>query len=152
MSSPPSDSAPDLAREAALASDLRVLLGRLRRRLREETPSDGLSWPQLVALARLEREGPASVTGLAHAEGMRPQSMGPTVAALEEAGLVLGTPDPADGRRTLYAPTDAGRERVLALRAAREDWLARTLHARLSDAEQAELARAVELLRRLADA
>jgi DNA-binding MarR family transcriptional regulator len=82
---------------------------------------------------------------------MRPQSMAPVIAALEGAGLVSGAPDPADGRQTLLSLTEACRKWVEEGRAARQDWLIRTLQARLSLQEQDELAKAVELLKRLVD-
>jgi DNA-binding MarR family transcriptional regulator len=82
---------------------------------------------------------------------MRAQSMGPLVAALEAAGLVSGTPDPADGRQTILSPTDACRKWIQEGRAARQDWLTRTIQARLSPREQEDLAASVELLKRLAD-
>lgn len=135
----------------ALAADLRVLLGRLRRRVREQTGGGELPPAQVDVLHQLEREGPCTIARLARAQGMRPQSMGANVAALEAAGLVAGAPDAADGRQTLWSLTPACVVRIAAGRAAREDWLARTIQDRFSAAEQAELARGVALLRRLAD-
>jgi DNA-binding MarR family transcriptional regulator len=82
---------------------------------------------------------------------MRPQSMGPLVAALEAAGLVSGAPDPADGRQTILSLTDACRKRIQEGRAARQDWLTRTIQARLSTREQEDLAASIELLKRLVD-
>lgn len=82
---------------------------------------------------------------------MRPQSMGPVIAALEGAGLVSGAPDPNDGRQTLLSLTDACRKWAQEGRAARQDWLTRTIQARLSPQEQDELAAVVELLKRLID-
>ena len=143
---------PAAAREAAVAADLRVVLGRLIRRLREEAPRGDLSWSQTAVLGRLDREGPTTVTALARAEGVRQQSMGATVAALEAVGFVSGAPDPADGRRTLWSLTPACRVWIATRRAAREDWLSRAIHARLAPAEQDALAAAVALLARLVDA
>jgi DNA-binding MarR family transcriptional regulator len=77
--------------------------------------------------------------------------MGPLVAALEAAGLVSGAPDPADGRQTILSLTDACRKRIQEGRAARQDWLTRTIQARLSTREQEDLAASVELLKRLVD-
>jgi DNA-binding MarR family transcriptional regulator len=82
---------------------------------------------------------------------MRAQSMGPLVAALEAAGLVSGAPDPADGRQTILSLTDACRKWIQEGRAARQDWLTRTIQARLSPREQQDLAASVELLKRLVD-
>jgi DNA-binding MarR family transcriptional regulator len=136
---------------AAMAADLRGLLGQLRRKLREQTDPEDFTWSQKTALTRLEREGPSTVTALAQAEGVRPQSMGATIATLEAAGLVAGAPDPNDGRRTLLSLTDACRDWILASRAAREDWLFRAIQTRFSPDEQVELARAVDLLKRLVE-
>ncbi len=95
----------DDAHAMALAGDLRVVIGQLRRRLREQSGFGDLSWSQTSVLSRLDREGPGTVTSLARAEGMRPQSMGATVSALEAAGLVSGSPDPKDGRQTILSLT-----------------------------------------------
>jgi DNA-binding MarR family transcriptional regulator len=136
-------------RDSALASDLHVLIGQLRRRLREQGSVGDLTHSQVTALRHLERAGPATITALARTEGMRSQSMGATIAALESAGLVSGAPDPHDGRQTLWSLTPECRERLRASRAAREDWLLRTIRAKLSSQEQAELAHALELFKRL---
>ena len=61
-----------------------------------------------------------------------------------------GSPDPADGRQTLLTLTDSCRTWIAASRAAREDWLARTIETRLTPDEVTELNHAVALLKRLA--
>jgi DNA-binding MarR family transcriptional regulator len=138
-------------RAADMASELRVVLGRLKRRLREHANKGDLSLSQMAVLGCLDREGASTVTTLARAEGVRPQSMGAIVAALEEAGLVSGRPDPADGRQIMLSLTAAAREWIKASRAAREDWLAQAIRSHLSPSEQEELARAAGLLRRIVD-
>jgi DNA-binding MarR family transcriptional regulator len=135
----------------ALAAELRVVIGSLKRRLRDKANLGELTWSQLSALGHLERDGPATVTKLAKADGVRPQSMGATVAALQAAGLVLGTPHPDDGRQTILSLTDACRTWIKASRAAREDWLGNAIETKLSAEERQTLATAVALLRRLAD-
>lgn len=142
---------PPSARASALAEDLRLLIGRMKRRLREQGEHGDLTPSQVAVLLRIEKDGPATVSNLARAEGMRPQSMSSAIAALEAAGHVRGTPDPDDGRQTLMSLTDACRERIRAGRAARQDWLSRAITARLTPREQDELAAAVALLRRLID-
>ncbi|MGF6673742.1 MarR family winged helix-turn-helix transcriptional regulator [Paraburkholderia tuberum] len=134
-----------------LAEDLRVLAGKLRRRLREESHVGDFTPSQVQVLSLLEREGPATVTSLARAHGMRPQSMGETLAVLKAAGLVSGTPDPNDGRQTVLSLTPSFRKKVKASRAAREDWLYRTIQTRFTAAEQQQLATGVDLLKRLVD-
>ena len=139
------------ARVHELAGDLHAVLGKLKRRLREQASAGELTSSQISVLGRIEREGPATVTALARAERMRPQSMGANIAALEAAGLVQGSPDPADGRQTLLSLTDACRDWMRAGRAARADWLLRAIQEHLAPAEQEQLADAVELLQRIAD-
>jgi DNA-binding MarR family transcriptional regulator len=139
------------ANAAALAQELRALFGKLKRRLREQAHVGDLTPSQVSVLLRLEKDGPATASSLARAEGMRPQSIGPIIAALEAAGLVSGAPHPTDGRQTILSLTAACRKLVQDGRAARQDWLSRTIQARLSLQEQKDLAAAVELLKRFVD-
>ncbi len=136
---------------AAIAQDLRSVVSKLKRRLRDQADVGDLTPTQASVLVRLEKGGPMTTSNLARAEGMRPQSMGSVIAALEAAGLVTGTADPNDGRQTILSITEACRQRIEEGRAARQDWLSRTIEARLSGAEQDHLLSAVKLLRRLAD-
>jgi DNA-binding MarR family transcriptional regulator len=130
-----------------LAEELRATLGRLIRRLRAEP---GPPAPQLTVLGRLDRHGSASISDLADAERMRPQSMAQTVRDLETAGLVSRRPDPDDRRRMFVDLTPAGREALHATRARRNTWLAEMLEQQL-DARERELVRdAIALLDRIA--
>ena len=135
-----------------VAAELRALVGALKRRLREQADVGDLTPSQTSVILRLEREGRATASNLARAEGMRPQSMATVIAALEAAGLVSGAPDPGDGRQTLLSLTEACRRQFQEGRAARQDWLARALQARLSQDELRTVAAAVGLLKRLVDA
>lgn len=150
MKSEKKRSDPESARALALAAELRVAIGRLSRRMREQTQRGALTWSQQSVLNRLDRDGPATVTALARAEGVRPQSMGATVSILQDGGFVAGKPDPTDGRQTILSLTAAGREMVSAGRAARQGWLFQAIRSELTPAEQKALAPCVELLERLA--
>lgn len=132
-----------------LATELRAVVGQIKRWMQQQSSFGDLTASQVAVLARLERDGAATATALAHAEGMRPQSMGAIVAALQAAGLVEGAPDPRDGRQTLLSLTPVCRETIDAGRLARQDRLHRAIEARLTPAEQADLLKAVALLRRL---
>jgi DNA-binding MarR family transcriptional regulator len=137
------------ATTALLAHELRETVGKVIRRLRAE-PGPPLA--QLAVLSRLDREGPASISDLASADRVRPQSMAQTVHELERAGHVSRRPDPADARRAFVELTRSGRAALAATRARREDWLTRALE-REFDARERELVRAaLPLLRRVADA
>jgi len=63
--------------------DLTQAIGLLVRRVRAAAASHDLSLTESAVMARLDRDGPATTADLARAEGMKPQSMGATVAALE---------------------------------------------------------------------
>ena len=132
---------------ATTASDLRVVLGQLVRRLRAEH-----RFPLLhgAVLGRLDREGRRSVSDLAAAERVRPQSMAQTIAELEAEGLVRRRPDPGDRRRALVEMTAAGRSALEADRAHRVGWLVAAIEG-LPSREQDVVRRATPVLRRLAE-
>ena len=129
------DDAPDNRLASVLAQDLRALLGKLKRRLREQAHVGDLTPSQVSVLLRLEKDGPATASQPRPGRGRCGRNRWRAViAALEAAGLVSGAPDPTDGRQTLLSLTDACRQRVQEGRAARQDWLTRTIQARLSAA------------------
>jgi len=134
---------------ARAARDLRVVVTRLRRRLREVAEDEELSPPQVSALTLIAKHGAATASALATAEGVRPQSMATTLAALDRHGLIRRSPDPDDGRRQLVTLTDAGRRRVEGDRQAREEWLARALQDRFTEDERRTVLEGLTLLERL---
>ena len=133
----------DVARSA---SELRVVLGQLVRRLRVE---HNFAVSHATVLGRLEREGPRTTSALAAAERVRPQSMAQTISELGAAGLVGRRPDPLDGRQILIELTDLGRQALTDERRRRDGWLAQAIAAELTREEREILAKAVPLLRRL---
>jgi DNA-binding MarR family transcriptional regulator len=133
-----------------LAHQLAQGVGMLRRRLRQLPVEGSVSEPEMAALVRLDRGGPASNSELARLEQISPQSMNATLAALEGRGLVGRSADPADRRRVVLALTDAGQEAVLQRRAARRRQLADAL-THLDADEVAALRTAAPVLARLAE-
>jgi DNA-binding MarR family transcriptional regulator len=131
-----------------LAAELRVVMGQLIRRLRKENL---FPLNQASVLGRLDRCGSQSVSDLAAAERVRPQSMAQTVGDLEAEGLVERKPDPDDRRRALVILTAPGKSRIEADRRAREGWLVKAFED-LPQADLAAIERSVEILRRLVDA
>jgi len=134
---------------ARAARDLRVVFSRLRRRIRVVAENEELTPPQVSALTLVAKQGAATASALATAEGVRPQSMATTLAALDRQGMIRRTQDPDDGRRQLVTLTDAGRRRVDGDQQAREEWLARALQDRYSEDERSKLLEGLALLERL---
>ncbi|MGH2884290.1 MAG: MarR family winged helix-turn-helix transcriptional regulator [Solirubrobacteraceae bacterium] len=132
-----------------LAHELRETLGRFTRRLRAEP---GPSVGRLAVLGRLDRDGASSISDLAAAERMRPQSMAQTIHEMDDCGLVSRRPDPADGRRAIIELTAAGLELLERTRAQRETWLTEVLERELTASDRALLHEALNLLSRIADA
>ena len=124
---------------------------KLKLRLREQGGGNNLTPSQTSVLLRLEKDGSATVSSLARAEGMRPQSMSAIVTPLQESGLVRGAPDPSDGRQTLMALTPKCLKWIERSRAARQDWLTTTISQKLSLGEQQTLRAALTLLARLVE-
>jgi DNA-binding MarR family transcriptional regulator len=135
----------------ALALDLHAFSGKLKRRLRQQASAGDLTQSQTSVLGHLDRNGPTTVTALARMEGVRSQSIGATVAALEGSGLVKGSPDPNDGRQTILSLTPACAALFRTGRAARTDWLLKTIQTKFTPQEQEQLAVAVKLLNRLVE-
>src|SRR5258708_9266091 len=132
------------------AGELRALLGRLSRRLRQTSVAGELTLPQASVLSLLEREGPATPGALATKERITPQSMGAILVSLEALGLVSRTPDPTDGRRLVISLTEAGRQVILGARRQKEERLAQAFATNFTNEEQRMLKAALPLLERLA--
>lgn len=140
---------PRAPRAAALASDLRVGVMRLARRLRHERRDSTVGESAFSVLAVLDREGPLTPGELAAHERVQPPSMTRTVVALEAALLVQRSAHPKDRRQVLVSLTDAGRTEVRETRRRRDAWLSVRLAA-LSPEERRTLGDAAGILSRLA--
>ena len=134
----------------ASVSDLTQSIGLLVRRARAAAASHELSLTESAVMARLSREGPATTAELARAESMKPQSMGTTIAALEEMGLVERKPHPTDGRQVNIELTAKGTTVRNSARDAKRTWLAQAI-AQLDEEERDTLFKAGEIIKRLVE-
>jgi DNA-binding MarR family transcriptional regulator len=137
-------------RSEMVADELRQVIGALTRRLRAETADHQLSTSEQAVLRRLQDAGPSTTAALARAEMIKPQSMGTTLASLEEAGFVARSADTSDARCRNVSITAEGRRVLAEGRAARQNWLARALGAELDAEQQRTLLTAIDLLRKVA--
>lgn len=107
---------------------------------------------QIETLGFLVRGGAQSVAQLARHRRVRHQSMRETVSELEAQGMVVKSPDPADGRGVLVTVTDAGSAVIDVSRVRRSSGIVRAAASALTDDERATLARTAEILDKLRDA
>ncbi|NQX28826.1 MarR family transcriptional regulator [Microbacteriaceae bacterium VKM Ac-2854] len=135
---------------STLATEVRVAVGRLARRLRKEKAQHELSDTMFAVLAYLYRDGARTLGELADYEQVKPPSMTRTVNCLVDDALVERLPDARDGRITRIRCTDKGAALVLEVRESRNAWLSAQLDALPAD-ERATLADAAAILRRLTD-
>jgi DNA-binding MarR family transcriptional regulator len=130
--------------------DFTQAVGLLVRRVRAATASYELSLTEAAVMARLARDGPATTADLARAEVVKPQSMGATVASLEEMGMVERKPHPSDGRQVNIELTTRGAAVRKSSRDAKRTWLAQAI-AQLDERERETLFKAGEIIKRLAE-
>ncbi len=130
-------------------TELLLVTGQLTRRLRAVANARELTWSQMAIIARLDG-GPLTTADLARLESVKPQSMGVSLAALEQEGLVERRPHPSDGRQILFALTDEGVVVRRQARLAKQEWM-RDAVGRLTADERATLVAATALFRRIGE-
>jgi DNA-binding MarR family transcriptional regulator len=136
--------------DAGLASQLRVSVMRLARRLRNERdPDNPLGVGAISVLGVLLRHGESTIGQLAAHERVQPPSMTRTVSCLVDDGYAVRRPSDTDGRSTLVAISEKGRQILLVDRRRRDAWLARQLKD-LSPDERDLLRQVAPLIERLA--
>jgi DNA-binding MarR family transcriptional regulator len=141
---------PDDPDVGAIAESLLASVGSLVRRIRQLPTGTGLTMPERSALSRLDRGGPATSAELAREAQISPQSMGTTLAALTERGLVRRARDPGDGRRVVLSVTREGSKLLGSKRSTHSHHVADALAGEFSAAELKRLMAAAPLIERLA--
>ena len=132
--------------ETELASRLRLVVTRLARRLRTQSPGE-LSPSQLATLSSVERLGPLTLGELSNAEQVKPPTMTKIVACLEEQGLVSRTVDRSDRRVARVEATPAGHGFLDSSRKQKDAYLAERLRS-LDPADRVTLQNAARVLER----
>jgi DNA-binding MarR family transcriptional regulator len=125
-------------------------IGLLVRRVRAAAGVQDVSWSQMSVMKRLGTAGPVTIADLARAEGVKPQSMGSTIAALEDMGMVERTPHPTDGRQMNIRLTANGASELKRTGDAKRAWIQQAI-SQLDEREQQTLFAAGEIIKRLVE-
>lgn len=133
---------------SSLASDFRLAVTRLSRRLRREREVGALTPSQFSVLTTLDVHGPLTPSALAEHERVQPPSMTRILGHLEESGLVARSDDPSDKRQHIVNLTDLGNATVVEERRRKDVWLSQRL-AELNDADRAAVAAVLPVIDRL---
>jgi DNA-binding MarR family transcriptional regulator len=134
--------------QANLGSQLRLVVLRLSRRLRQQAVGE-ITPSQLAALSTVAKRGELSLGELASIEQIAPPSMTRIVARLDEKGWLERKADSADRRVARVVISPAGQAVLDETRTRRDAFLAARLRL-LTEDELEVLERAVPLLERLA--
>lgn len=132
-----------------LASRLRLAVGRLQRRLRNQDMG-GLSLTEISCLAAIRRLGPTPLGEIGASEHLSPPAVTKTVARFESAGLIRRLSDPTDRRVSLVTLSPKGEALVDQIRRSRNAFLHLRLD-ELSEPERASIEAALPVLERLAN-
>jgi DNA-binding MarR family transcriptional regulator len=132
---------------AELAARLRLAVGRLNRRIRIDG-HEAIPPLQLSALVTVEQHGPLRLSELARREAVTAPTMSRVLAALDEQGLVIRTPDPHDARGVRIVLSELGARRLAEVRSTRTALVARRLQ-RLTDDQRRRLTEALPALEAL---
>jgi DNA-binding MarR family transcriptional regulator len=144
--------APTAGQELEAAQRLRVMAGRLPRRLRQTEAANaaGLTPARVSALLNVERHGPMRLSLLAAAEGLNPTMLSRMVADLVDAGLLERTPDPDDRRSAWVDATADGRRLAERMRRQRTQAVEAALE-QLAPADRESIERALPALEALVE-
>ncbi|HYH30673.1 MAG TPA: MarR family transcriptional regulator [Pseudonocardia sp.] len=133
--------------QTELAARLRLVVGRLHRRIRIDG-RESVPPLQLSTLVTVEQHGPLRLSELARREAVTAPTMSRVLTALDEQGLVIRSPDPDDARGVRIVLSDEGAARLAEVRSHRTALVARRL-ARLHDEERQRIVAALPALEAL---
>ncbi|HEY6788215.1 MAG TPA: MarR family transcriptional regulator [Trebonia sp.] len=137
--------------DAELVARLRAVIGRLARQLNETSTGEGLTPTQYSVLALVRTRGPLGLAELTELEGLNPTMLSRVIRVLDDAGLILRSPDPGDMRAARLGITPAGEQMHERIRERRTSVLAECLN-RLPPQTAATLLDNVPALEALAEA
>jgi len=140
------------ALDAATATRLRTVLGRLSRQLRTTTASTdaGLTPTKISVLLSVDRRGTSRISEVAELEALNPTLLSRTISTLVDAGLLDRVCDPGDRRTAWVQVTGEGHQLAERMRRERTDALRIALES-LSERDRDTIERALPALESLAE-
>ena len=143
---------PAAALDIDTAARLRVVIGRLSRRLRTTAAGSaaGLTPTRVSVLLTVVREGPIRVSALAESESLNPTMLSRIIADLVDGGLLARTSDDGDRRAAWVEATEDGRGLAQRMRRERTDAVNEALEG-LAPADRRLLEKALPALEELAE-
>ena len=135
-----------------LATDLRIVVGRLIKKLRKESVTGlQLSLTERSTLGLLYQHKQLLPSELASMEKITNQSMSQIMSHLLQLGYIIRTASEIDKRKVIISLSEKGGETILKIRSERDQWLARAIKETLNKAEGELLKQVIGPLTKLVD-
>jgi DNA-binding MarR family transcriptional regulator len=149
---PATQSADPSPQDIEIAARMRTVLHRLIKVLRKHTRNDALlSLTERSTMGLLYQHKELLPSELAQIEKVTTQSMSQVINHLFELNYIYKNPSGDDKRKVLLSLAPSGVAYIEQSRLEKQEWLARTLHQRVSAKEKETLMEAMEVLTKLID-
>lgn len=138
--------------DTQLPADLRMVLGRLVKKLRSKSPTHAkLSLTERAVIKQLNEHQPMLPSELARREKVTTQSMSQILNHLLELDYIIRTPSETDKRKVMISLSDTGQALLANVRHEGDEWLAKAIEHTCSPDEQTILRQALGPLSKLVD-
>jgi DNA-binding MarR family transcriptional regulator len=142
----------DVQNNRKLASDLRTVITRLIKKLRNKSAaSEKLSLTERSTIALLDQHKELLPSELAAMEKITTQSMSQILNHLLELGYIIRRVSATDKRKVIISLSKTGQDILYKMRNERDEWLNKALNTACTAKEQEMLRRAIMPLTRLVD-
>ncbi len=135
-----------------LAARLRMTVSRLVKIVRSEVKHDALlSLTERSTLSMIYQHSEILPSELAAIEKVTSQSMSQIINKLSHNGFINKTPSTEDKRKVIITITAQGREFIELKRNKSQEWLAKAISEKTTEAEKEIIMQAITILTRLVD-
>jgi DNA-binding MarR family transcriptional regulator len=138
--------------DTEIAANLRVVISRLVKILRNEIKNDELlSLTERSTLALVYQSSEILPSELALMEKVTSQSMSQIINKLLDNGYIKKTPSKTDKRKVIITITTAGKKSIEQKRQEKQEWLAQSIFEKTTQKEKEILIKAIKVLTKLVD-